>query len=233
MDDSFNLDNPSEHKRPLLLDLFCGAGGAAMGYHQAGFEVIGVDIEHQIRYPFNLIRADVFQLSPRFIARFDAIHASPPCQAYSDLATKNPSDKWPRLAEPVRELLINSGLPYVIENVEGAPLLKPAVLCGVMFPGLRVIRHRLFEASFDIVTPEHKEHPLVHTTDARKPHYGLTDEWHDFVQVTGGGNCSVYAALDAMKIDWMIKKELNEAIPPAYTKLIGEQLITHVKFGQS
>lgn len=208
--------------RPKLLDLFCCAGGAAVGYRRAGFDVVGVDIEEQPNYPFEFIRADALDLDASFLSRFDVIHASPPCQAYSDLAARNGNGhEWPDLIDPVREMLIDSGRPYVIENVEGAPLRDYVVLCGTMFPALRVIRHRLFEANFPLETPAHGKHPLVHTHDRRKGHYGHTDEWRDFVQVTGGGNCTIAAARDAMGIDWMTKREINEAIPPAYTKYGG------------
>lgn len=218
-----------EIKKPRLLDLFCCAGGAGKGYSQAGFEVVGVDINPQPNYPFNFIKADALALDPMFIASFDAIHASPPCQSYSVLSKRNGNaHEWPRLIEPVRKMLAHSGLPYVIENVVGAPLHSPILLCGTMFPRLRILRHRLFEANFLIMTPSHGKHPLVHTFDRRKSHYGKTDEWMDFVMVTGGGNCSVAAARDAMGIDWMNKKEINESIPPAYTKFIGEQLLRHI-----
>lgn len=211
--------------RPRLLDLFCGAGGAAAGYARAGFDVVGVDIVDQPSFPFAFIRADVFALSPYTLAGFDAIHASPPCQAYSDLAHRNGNgDAWPRLIEPVRELLQAQHVPYVIENVEGAPLRDYTVLCGTMFPTLRVLRHRLFEANFPLRAPPHPGHPLVHTHDRRKNHYGATDEWRDYVTVTGGGNCSIAAARDAMGIDWMSKKEINEAIPPAYAEYVGRAL---------
>lgn len=211
--------------RPRLLDLFCCAGGAGVGYHRAGFDVVGVDLKPQPRYPFAFLLADALTLDPEWIATFDAIHASPPCQSYSDLAKRNGNaDAWPRLIEPVRDLLVRSGLPYVIENVDGAPLLNPVVLCGTMFPGLRVLRHRLFETNFVLLAPPHGKHPLVHTFDKRKSQFGKTDEMRDFVSVTGGGNCTVAAASDAMGIDWMTKNELNEAIPPAYTQFIGEQL---------
>ena len=209
-----------------LLDLFCCAGGAAMGYHRAGFEVTGVDLNAQPRYPFKFIRSDVLTLDTDFIAGFDAIHASPPCQSYSDLAKRNGNaDKWPRLVEPVRAMLEQSGKPYVIENVEGAPLINAVMLCGTMFPGLRVLRHRLFETNFPVSAPPHPRHPRVHTFDKRKAHYGKTDEMVDYVQVTGGGNCTIRAARDAMQIDWMTKKEINESIPPAYTEFIGLQLM--------
>jgi DNA (cytosine-5)-methyltransferase 1 len=215
-------------KRPWrLLDLFCCAGGAGRGYSDAGFEVVGVDVESQPNYPFKFVQNDVFKLPADFLRSFDAIHASPPCQSYSDLAKRNKNaDAWPRLVEPIRDLLISTQKPYIIENVEGAPLLNAVTLCGTMFKGLRVIRHRLFEANFPILVPAHGSHPKVHTFDKRKAHYGKTNDMKDFVQVTGGGNCTVAAAKDAMGIDWMTKNEMNEAIPPAYTRFIGKQLIT-------
>lgn len=215
--------------KPRLLDLFCCAGGAGTGYLKAGFEVVGVDIELQPNNPHPFIQANALKLDPDFIATFDAIHASPPCQSYSDLAKRNGNGHlWPRLIEPVRKMLIKSGLPYVIENVEGAPLKNPVVLCGTMFRGLRVIRHRLFEANFKIIPPPHRKHPKVHTFDKRKSHFGKTDEWIDFVQVTGGGNCTIAAARDAMGINWMTKKEINESIPPAYTEHVGRELLRHL-----
>lgn len=223
------LGGNSGTRPPLLLDLFCCAGGAGVGYQRAGFDVVGVDIVPRPNYPLPFIQADAMALDPKFIAFFDAVHASPPCQSYSDLAKRNGNaDDWPRLIEPVRDMLKRSGRPYVIENVEGSPLIAPVVLCGTMFPGLRVLRHRLFEASFPIVAPPHGKHPKVHTFDKRKSHFGKTDEWKDFVQVTGGGNCTLAAARDAMGIDWMTKGEINEAIPPAYTELIGRQLLEHL-----
>ena len=214
--------------RPRLLDLFCCAGGAAVGYHRAGFDVVGVDVDEQPNYPFAFCRKDALTLDDRFLKSFDAIHASPPCQAYSDLAARNGNaHAWPRLIEPVRELLRSTGKPYVIENVEGAPLIDHIVLCGTMFDGLRVLRHRLFETNFFILAPPHGKHPKVHTHDKRKSHYGKTCEWRDYVQVTGGGNCTVAAAKDAMGIDWMTKRELNEAIPPAYAEFVGSVMIQH------
>jgi DNA (cytosine-5)-methyltransferase 1 len=208
------------------LDLFCGAGGAAVGYHQAGFtEIVGVDIEPQPNYPFTYIQGDALE-PPVRLEDFDLIHASPPCQRFSDLAYRNGNGhEWPDLIGPTRDLLEASGRPYVIENVEGAPLRHPVLLCGTMFPGLRVIRHRLFEASFPIETPGHGRHPLVFTHDKRKAHYGRLDQDTSFVQVTGGGNCTVANARDAMGAGWMTKAELNEAIPPAYGQWIGEQFL--------
>ncbi len=216
-------------RKPKLLDLFCCAGGAGVGYSRAGFEVVGIDIDPQPNYPLPFVQTDALNLDPKFIAMFDAIHASPPCQSYSDLAKRNGNaDAWPRLIEPIREILIRSGLPYVIENVEGAPLRNPVMLCGTMFKGLRVLRHRLFESNFPILTPTHGRHPKVHTFDKRKSHFGKTNDMRDFVQVTGGGNCTIAAARDAMGINWMTKNELNESIPPAYTQFIGKQLLGYL-----
>jgi DNA (cytosine-5)-methyltransferase 1 len=200
-----------------------------MGYHQAGFEVVGVDIKDQPRYPFQFIRRDAMSLDDGFLSSFHAIHASPPCQKHSDLAKRNGNaDAWPCHIAEVRKMLGYVGCPTVIENVEGAPLESPTMLCGTMF-GLRVIRHRLFETNFPLFPPPHSKHELCFTMDRRKAHYGKLNEWTSPVQVTGGGNCSKAAAADAMSIDWMTKGELNEAIPPAYTKFIGQQLLAHLQ----
>lgn len=201
-----------------------------MGYYRAGFDVVGVDIEPQPNYPFEFIQANALKLDASFLETFDVVHASPPCQSYSDLAKRNRNaDDWPRLVEPVRRMLRRSGKPFVIENVEGAPLIDPLMLCGTMFPQLRVVRHRLFESNVELRAPEHGRHPLVFTHDKRKAHYGKLNQDTSFVQVTGGGNCSLANARDAMGIDWMTKSELNESVPPAYTEYIGRQLVTHLK----
>lgn len=154
-----------------------------------------------------------------------AIHASPPCQAHSDLQ-KQSKISYPDFIEPVRTRLREIGLPYIIENVEGAPLLDPITLCGTMFPELRVLRHRLFESNLDLVAPPHPaKHPLVFTHDKRKAHYGKLDQNTSYVQVTGGGNCTVANKRDALGIDWMTGQELNQCIPPAYTEYLGAQLM--------
>ncbi len=213
--------------RPLLLDLFCGAGGAAMGYHRAGFDVIGVDIEPQPNYPFTFVQGDwrrqLWKLS--YAHDVAVVHASPPCQRYSDLAHRNGNgDDWPDLVDDVRDQIAD--FRYVIENVEGAPLRDPITLCGTMFRETRVIRHRLFESNVRIVAPKvHPPHPLVFTHDKRKAHYGKLDQNVDYVQVTGGGNCTVANKRDAMGMPWATGAECNEAIPPAYTEFIGRQLI--------
>ena len=131
--------------RPRLLDLFSGAGGAAMGYHEAGFDVVGVDIDPQPRYPFEFHQADALTFP---LDGYDAIHASPPCQAYTQLG----KGEHPRLIEPIRVRLQSAGVPYVIENVVGAPLRNPVKLCGSTF-GLHVKRHRLFETNVPMLVP--------------------------------------------------------------------------------
>jgi DNA (cytosine-5)-methyltransferase 1 len=222
--------------RPLIVDLFCGAGGAAVGYHRAGFDVVGVDIDPQPRYPYEFHQRDALDFlldtkrRPYRLRHFAAIHASPPCQRWSDATgVSGVREDWPDLISPLRELLIGTGLPYVIENVEGSPLRDPVTLCGVMFPSeLAVLRHRLFETNWPLPQPGHAPHPLVYTRDRRKAHYGKLDQDTSFVQVTGGGNCSVARAREAMGIDWMTKAELNEAIPPAYTEYVGWHLREHL-----
>lgn len=137
-------------KRPLLLDLFCGAGGCSVGYYRAGFDVVGIDIKPQPRYPFPMVVGNA--LNPPFdVSDFDAIHASPPCQAYSRSRNNGTNANAPKLIEQTRDLLRKSSRPYVIENVEGAPLLYPTLICGAMFglsaSGFDLPRHRLFECS--------------------------------------------------------------------------------------
>lgn len=219
--------------RPRLLDLFCYDGGAGMGYHRAGFDVVGVDIEPRPRYPFDFMQGDALMVfeTPAWIVTFDAIHASPPCQRYSDLARRNGNaDEWPDLIPEVRRLLERTGLPYIIENVEGAPLVDPVTLCGTMFPETFVIRHRLFETNWPLNPPaEHPRHPLVFTHDKRKAHYGKLDQNTSYVQVTGGGNATIANKRRAMGMPWASGGGCNEAIPPAYTEFIGRQLIEHIK----
>jgi DNA (cytosine-5)-methyltransferase 1 len=227
-------------ERPRLLDVCCCAGCASEGYAAAGFEVVGVDLHPQPRYPYEFIQADLLDLDPAWIAaEFDALHISPPCQKYTRLRHRYTVNAHPDLIGPARRLAVATGLPYVIENVEDArgELVDPVMLCGRMFPGLRVFRHRYFETGGGLVLdrPEHASHRGVrcHTLDKRKKHYGTTNEWTDFVMVNGGGNCSRLAAADAMGMNhrYLTKDELNEAIPPAYTRHIGEALMAHLTEG--
>jgi DNA (cytosine-5)-methyltransferase 1 len=213
---------------PRLLDLFCGAGGVAMGYHRAGFDVVGVDIRPQPNYPFRFIQQDVllFDESERFgfLQSFDAIHASPPCQAYSPLNALSPHKSYPDLVAATRAMLDDSGVLYVIENVMSAPLIKERsiVLCGSMF-GLRTYRHRRFESHLKLVAPEHPKHTVLTATKQRKARW--VEGWN--VSVTG--DVGTYVGPLAMGIGWMTGNELCEAIPPAYTQFIGEQLLAHLQ----
>jgi DNA (cytosine-5)-methyltransferase 1 len=228
------MPHNGSYGNPRLLDLFCCEGGAGDGYHRAGFHVVGVDVEDQPRYPFDLLTADAVRVlteMPRFVDTFDAFHASPPCQAHSDLQ-KQSKREYPDFIVPVREALDRIGKPYVIENVEGAPLEDPVLLCGTMFPSLRVIRHRLFETNWPLRVPRHiapSDHPLVFTHDKRKAHYGRLNQDESYVQVTGGGNCTVANKRAAMGTPWMTGKGCNEAIPPVYTAWIGMQLRRHLE----
>jgi DNA (cytosine-5)-methyltransferase 1 len=210
--------------RPRLLDLFCCAGGAGTGYHQAGFDVYGVDIKPQPNYPFHFIQADALALPRFWLAAFDMIHASPPCQAYTPLGALHPWKEYPDLLAATRAMLIGSGVPYVIENVMSAPLIKESsiVLCGGMF-GLRTYRHRRFESSLPLVAPEHPKHEKLTATKQRKARWA--EGWH--VSITG--DVGTYVGPEAMGIDWMSGNELCEAIPPAYTRHIGGQLLAHVQ----
>lgn len=206
--------------RPKLLDLFCCAGGAGMGYHRAGFDVVGVDVNPQPNYPFAFLQADAMSLEPRFLRFFDAIHASPPCQSYTPLGALHPHKVYPDLVEPTRALLEASGLPWVMENVMSAPLIKErsVVLCGGMF-GLRTYRHRRFESNIGLIAPEHPPHVVRTATKQRKQRWA--EGWH--VSITG--DVGVYVGPEAMGIDWMTGNELSEAIPPPYTRWIGAQLL--------
>lgn len=198
-----------------MLDLFCGAGGAAMGYYRAGFDVVGVDIDPMPNYPFEFIQADALTFE---ISGFDAVHASPPCQHYSYMSACRDglAAEYPDLVVPTRKRLVSSGLPYVIENVPGSPLVDPIILCGQMF-GLELYRHRLFESSVELSVPEHQPHV--------KP-ASKAGHWKPGTVISVAGHCSPMAlAREAMGIDWMTRDELVEAIPPAYTEFIGEQLI--------
>lgn len=146
---------------PLLLDLYCGAGGAAMGYHRAGFRVIGIDSAPQPNYPFEFFQTDALEWLSSTVdngTMFDAAHASPPCQAYLALTDgTNKGRQYPRLIEPTRELLRQIGLPYVIECPQRWPLVDPIRLCGEMY-ALDVIRHRFFESNIGLIEPEHTAH---------------------------------------------------------------------------
>jgi DNA (cytosine-5)-methyltransferase 1 len=220
-----------------LLDLFCGAGGAAMGYHRAGFEVVGVDIKPQPHYPFTFIQADALEYVAEHGREFDAIHASPPCQRYSS-ATRVPTDH-PDLYGVARTALVATGLPYVIENVIGAPYDHGVVLCGSMFPLSGVIdsdgrpvwvqRHRNFETSwFAFQRPcDHDEYHRIAGRPVTVTGHGNGREgetWREYKH-SRKAPTSVWPAL--MGMPWMRDHphDVRLSIPPAYTEWIGRQLI--------
>jgi DNA (cytosine-5)-methyltransferase 1 len=227
--------------RPRLLDLFCGAGGAAVGYERAGFEVVGVDLSPQKRYPFEFHRADAMWFP---LDGFDAVHASPPCQWYSvsaNLPWVDVGDDYP-LIELVRERLVSSGLPYVIENVQGARdyMVEPLMLCGSAF-GLPMWRHRLFElGGFFMLSPgcSHSE-MAVQQTYTRKDRQGRVYKRRSLPVYGGarggtsfnGRRPTIAEARLAMGIDWMTWTEISEAVPPVYTEYVGAGLMALFKRG--
>lgn len=207
--------------KPKMVDLFCGAGGCAAGYSKY-FDVVGVDIKKQPRYPFEFIQADARKFD---ISCFDFAHASPPCQSYtpSNAVYKkiNPLKYWLLDFLPEeREKLILSGKPYVIENVKGVPLLiNPLMLCGSMF-GLGVVRHRYFESNIPLIAPGGCQHKGTVMNG-------------DYASVVGnggfgGGKSDIATWKKAMGIDWMTKNELTQAIPPAFTEWIGKQVFDFI-----
>ena len=236
---------------PKLLDLFCGAGGAGMGYHRAGFEVTGVDLYPQKRYPFEFIQSDAVAYVTEYGWMYDAIHASPPCQAHSQITPDK--SKHIDLIPQTRFALEATAKPYVIENVMGArrALRNPVMLCGADF-GLKVYRHRLFESNVLLMTFPHQPH----RDNTPRAGHGLSEK--GFISVTSGGSSLVvrragkrksgqsgisengfvsvvghFSGADycrmAMGIDWMTRDELAQAIPPAFTEYIGQQLMRAIE----
>ncbi len=218
--------------KPRLLDLFCGAGGAAMGYHRAGFEVVGVDVSPQKHFPFEFHQADALEFVDDIewggirvtgVPRFDAIHASPPCQDHMQTPHGEHGTGW--LLDATRELLKQTGLPWVIENVPNRRQqhMRPDyILCGCMFglPGLR--RERWFETSwhgFALNLHHNHDDPTISVVGHGTP---------SWVREKLGRNPTILEYRAAMGIDWMNRDELSQAIPPAYTEFIGHQLMQHL-----
>lgn len=224
--------------RPRLLDLFSGAGGAAQGYHDAGFDVVGVDVSPMPRYPFGFVQADAIGLledllaatpaSPMHLSDFDAIHASPVCKGYTvaSLSHRQRGVEYPDQLPPVRRLLQQTGLPWVIENVPGAPMRPDYKLCGCMFGlgsgGGMLLRERWFETSwggYDLRTPCRHDRPPITVAGHGQP---------SWTRKHGDNPITVKDWRAAMGISWMTRDELSQAIPPAYTRYIGERLHTVV-----
>jgi DNA (cytosine-5)-methyltransferase 1 len=221
---------------PRILDVYCCQGGAGTGYARAGFDVVGVDIDPQPRYPFAFHRGDALVVLRRLLdgravefsggvaytlEDFDAAHTSPPCQLYSKTHRINRSD-FPDLIGPTRELLAQTGLPWVIENVMDAEpeLHAPVMLCGEMF-GLETYRHRLFETNWEMTAPEHPPHVAKNTKMGRAPVPG------EYMHVVGNFS-GVDKGRQVMGMPWANRDGLREAIPPAYSEYVGRQLIEHL-----
>lgn len=224
--------------KPRLLDLFCCEGGAARGYKEAGFEVTGVDLNGQFakRYPYDFIQADALEYVKNNYQNFDAIHASPPCQAYS--ITKHGHDvQHPQLIEATRQALQSTGLPFVIENVVGAPLENPILLCGRMFQleaidedGTKLVmdRHRLFESNIQLEAPEHLPHDRK--LQVAGSYGGARRDKVEARTIRKGGYVPSKAIQEKLLgITGMTQHGLYQSLPPVYTSYIGQQLLDHIR----
>jgi DNA (cytosine-5)-methyltransferase 1 len=222
--------------RPVLLDLFCGAGGAAAGYHAAGFTVIGVDLAPQPNYPYEFIQGDALAVLTSSLIddrNVVAIHASPPCQRYSTVTSvQGDRESHPDLIGPTRDALVRTGLPYIIENVEGARkhMIDPVRLCGSSF-GLDLRRHRYFESNV-VLLAQPCDHgwqtPRFRSLDSRRKSLASVIGVHGNVNYAG----EFPLRCAAMGIDWMNNRELVQSIPPAFTEFLGQQLIDHLGLGE-
>lgn len=205
--------------KPRLLDLYCGGGGASFGYDLAGFEVTGVDIVEQSNYVGDFVCDDAITFLNEFGHEYDVIHASPPCQQYS----KSTSDQrtrgitYPDLVGPTRDALITCGKPYIIENVVGAPLIDPILLCGAMF-NIPTYRHRLFECSFPISAPQHPKHVAKVNRIGIRP---KADEYIEYIGHFPGKD--IVAAFTGLT--WLTTNQLAQSIPPQYTRYIGRRTL--------
>lgn len=238
-------------RKPLLLDLFSGAGGCAMGYHRAGFDVVGVDLAPQKHYPFEFHQADALEVLDTLLsgqewqgyrlADFAVIHASPPCQEYSSSRhmrqVTNTNYERPMLIAPILRRLRASGVPWILENVSGAldALPNAIELCGAAF-GLPIRRHRLFLSSEMLFAPSHCKHPegFYNVIGGKVRGYGTFASKKTYVNNKGctrkrEGYPGKAIGQAAMGIDWMTVKEMSESIPPAYTEYLGAQLLAIVE----
>jgi DNA (cytosine-5)-methyltransferase 1 len=210
--------------RRRAIDLYCCAGGASKGLADAGFELTGVDKDPQPSYPFTFIQADARDIlaDHAFLAQFDLIAASPPCHDHTPLSALSGLDGTGELLEVTRGLLMAQPVPWVLENVAAAPLRADFLLCGAMF-GLRTYRHRRFEIDprlpLLLAPPPHPRHVARTATKRRR------ERWAEGWNVSVSGDVGVYVGPEALGIDWMTGDQLSQAIPPAYTKFIGLQLL--------
>jgi len=229
MDAALNLrckkDAPRRSMQRLvrLLDLFCCAGGAGEGYRRAGFDVTGVDIVERKNHPHRFILGDAIEYVLAHGHEYDAIHASPPCQAYSQAAQgmRNAGKVYPDLLAATRAALEQTGKPWIIENVPKAPMRPDFKLCGCRF-GLDLRRERWFETSwhgFELAPPCHHPFPVVSVVGHGTP---------TWVREKLGFNPTIQHYREAMGIDWMNRDELSQAIPPAYTEYLGRLLMAEV-----
>ena len=205
-----------------LLDLYCGGGGAGYGYEQAGFYVVGVDLFPQPRHRGGFIQGDAIKYLLKNYGKFDAVHASPPCQAYSSASKqfRAAGKKYCDLVAKTRDALISTGLPYVIENVPGSPLIDPITLCGQSF-GMRTYRHRLFESNIPLTAPPH----IPHTTpNAKMGRPAINGEFIQYV----GHFPGVKQVQEMTGLHWLGQKELAQSIPPQYTRYLGEQILAFI-----
>lgn len=219
------LSHGTSNMKPRLLDLFCGAGGAAMGYARAGFDVVGVDILPQPHYPFEFHQADAMTYP---LEGFDAIHASPPCQGYSRMRHLPwlAGRVYPLLIDPIRDRLVAAGVPYIIENVEDSPLERRSnlfgahgvMLCGSMF-GLPLYRHRPFETSFSVIQPQHVPHERTIAPGRLLKDRGRVSTWERESRMPVVMGCP-----------WMTQKEVAQAIPPDFTRYVGSALLASLGF---
>ena len=224
-------------QKPRLLVLFCCAGGSSKGYVDAGFEVVGVDIAKQPRYPFEFHQQDALsvEISKGWFGRVDAIHAAPPCQLHSHGTVSIDRSEYPDLIGPTREMLKVTGLPYIIENVKRAPLIDPITLCGAAFgltskddEGPLVLRrHRLFESNIPLTAPECE--CRSYERDGYKIagcYGGARRTRYEAEQIRHGGYVPAKPILqELMEIDWMSEWEMFQATPPIYTHHLGVQLM--------
>lgn len=205
-----------------LLDLYCCAGSASFGYKQAGFDVVGVDIDPQPHYRGAFVQSDALSYLREHWMEYDVVHASPPCQAYSQASAQFRADgkKYVDLVAETRTALKETGLPYIIENVPGSPLINPIMLCGSMF-GMRTYRHRLFESNIDLVEPFHPTHVAKNAKMGRRP------KENEFIQYVGHFS-GVGLVKEMTGMTWLNRYELAQSIPPQYTRYLGRLLMEYL-----